>query len=59
MRDRKREKHGEIHVLRTQDGGLTWKNITGNLPTGMSLRDIAADRGNPDVVFVSVFRRRT
>jgi hypothetical protein len=41
-------------VVRTQDGGATWKNIAGNLPSTLRLREIAADPGNADVVFVTV-----
>jgi hypothetical protein len=42
-------------ILRTRDGGATWKNIRGNLPATIAPGDIAADPVNPDIVFVSVY----
>jgi len=44
---------GPITVLRTRDGGTTWKTITGDLPSTIYLEDIIADPVNPDIVFVS------
>jgi hypothetical protein len=41
-------------VIRTRNGGATWTNIRGDLPTNACLQDITADPGNADIVFASI-----
>src|SRR5262245_9235915 len=38
-------------VLRTEDLGRTWSNITGDLPSGAPVRVVLEDPGNPRVLY--------
>lgn len=39
------------HVLRTEDGGQTWEDISGNLPE-IPINDIAIDPDEPQVMYI-------
>jgi hypothetical protein len=43
--------NGPALVVRTQDGGVTWKTLTGDLPD-VWFQDIVADPINPDIVYL-------
>jgi photosystem II stability/assembly factor-like uncharacterized protein len=40
------------YVIRSTDGGASWKNITNDLPDFGGVRAFAEHHGNPDVLFV-------
>ncbi len=41
-------------IMRTTDGGTTWTDVSGNLPSGLAKMDIAVDYKNSQIVYATV-----